>query len=144
MYKKINRGDKYDNSKIFKPRRMVVGGTMYNIDSIETLNKIKSEQEEKKIKDKEKIEQEKNQKVLVKKTRSSNGDEKVIKIIKDLNALPDRKKVKHNASKSKIHEEPKKPKFTLTSLACRKKIKPLTKTVDRQILSKESNEEEIF
>lgn len=140
MYKKINRGDKYDNSKIFKPRRMVVGGVMYDIDSIETLNKIKSEQEQKKVKDQEKLEQEKNQKVLIKKTRSGNSDEKVVKIIKDLNQIPDKKKPKHNVAKSKVHEEPKKPKFTLTSLACRRKIEPQLPSV--KIVTKGSSSDE--
>jgi len=120
MYKKINRGDKYDNSKIFKARRMVVGGIMYDIDSIETLNKIKNEQEEKKKKQEEIIEQEKNQKILIKKTRSGTSDEKVVKIIKDLNKTPDKKKLKQIQPKKNDDAEQKKPKFKLTSLACKR------------------------
>jgi glycosyltransferase involved in cell wall biosynthesis len=119
--KKIVRGDKHDNTKIFKPRRMVVGGIVYDIDSIETLDKIKSEHAKKKIKDQEILEQEKQQKVLIKRTRSGNTDEKIVKIITDLNKTPDMKKPKHNAVK-KIHEEKAKPKFKLTSLACKRKI----------------------
>ena len=47
MYNKINRGARNNNDD-FKPRRMVVNGVVHNTDSIETLQKIKEQHEQKK------------------------------------------------------------------------------------------------
>ena len=55
MYNKINRGAK-NNTDDFKPRRMVVNGVVHNIDSIETLQKIKDQHQQKKEEELEKVE----------------------------------------------------------------------------------------
>lgn len=124
MYKKINRGGKHTEE--FKPRRMVVGGVVHNIDSIETLNKIKDEYEQKKVEKQEQIEEQKQQRVLIKKTRNGKTDEKVVKIVQDIGQLQNRgiaaKPVYNKNSISHNNEE--KPTFKLTSLACKRRIDP--------------------
>ena len=61
MYNKITRGAK-NNKDEFKPRRMVVGGVVHNIDSMETLQKIKEQYQQKKVEDDEIVEEQKHQK----------------------------------------------------------------------------------
>ena len=142
MYRKINKGDTIKN---FKPRRMVLGGNVYEVDSINTLNQIKKQIEEHKKEEEELLEEQKNQKVLVKKTRVGNLDEKTIKIISSINKIPDDNFRRSNQRRNqKIqHEEPVKPKFNLKSTACQRKSKDdkiLQQTHQRIMAIKNSNE----
>ena len=142
MYRKIS---KETTQKIFKPRRMVLGGEVYEVDSIETLNKIKSDIENAKKEQEEVIEEQKNQRVLVKKTRVGNLDEKTTKIISGLSKIPDGNFRKNNINRNKHiqgEEITKKPKFNLVSTACQRKSKDnklLTTTHQRMMAIKEAN-----
>lgn len=71
-------------------RRMIIGGQTHNVDSIETYNRIVSEVEEKKQRNIEKIEESKNQKVLVKTTMNGNT-KRVTQIINDISRIPEKK-----------------------------------------------------
>lgn len=124
MYNKVTRGAK-NTKDDFKPRRMVVNGVVHNIDSIETLNKIKEQHEQKKIEDEEKIEEQKKQKVLVKRTRKGTTDEKVVKIVKDIGQMDNRNMASKQAfNKKPVNPQDEKPKFKLTSLACKRRVEP--------------------
>jgi len=106
--------------KEFKPRRMVLGGVIYNVDSSETLSKIRSDIDLKIKTEEQRKDEIKNQKILIKKTRLGNKDEKTIKIIKDLNSMPE---IKKNTTIKKHNTTPDKPKLVVKSTACLRRHK---------------------
>lgn len=141
MYRKIS---KETTPKIFKPRRMVLGGEVYDVDSIDTLNKIKGDIEKTKQEQDEILEEQKNQKVLIKKTRVGNLDEKTTKIISGLSKIPENNFRKNNVTRNRHvqgEEISKKPKFNLVSTACQRKSKEnkvLNTTHQRMMAIKEA------
>ncbi|QKF94322.1 glycosyl transferase family 1 [Fadolivirus algeromassiliense] len=132
MYKKSVAINKINAAKVFKPKRMVIGGIMYDVDSMQTLNKIKQDIDDKKYLEEQKLEEQKHQKVLVKKTRSRNVDEKVITIITDNNAPQQSNQNRKN--KPKVVEEPVKPKFTLKSTAGQRKMPNENKPIHANVV----------
>ena len=142
MYNKINRGAKNNNDD-FKPRRMVVNGVVHNIDSIETLQKIKDQHQQKKEEELEKVEEQKHQKVLIKRTRKGTTDEKVVKIVKDIGQMQNRNTASNQSYKKPVNQPvDEKPAFKLTSLACKRRIepKPLTSMSQKSLLGQTEQE----
>lgn len=111
----MNKSNKSEN---FIPRKMMLDGTTYYVDSLESLNKIKTKIQQKKKDAADIIEEQKNQKILVKKTRNGTVDEKTVKIINDLNKMPDIRKKPF----TKPVSMPEKPKFNIKSSNGNKKV----------------------
>lgn len=113
MYRKST-----DTTK-FKPKKMILSGTVYDVDSQETLNKLRAEIENKKKENLLVIEEQKNQKVLVRRTRSKNNEDTVTKEFKDINdikaasALKERR-IQQLQTKSRL-EQNKKADFSMVS-----------------------------
>jgi glycosyltransferase involved in cell wall biosynthesis len=106
----------------FKPKKMILNGNVYDVDSIEALSKLRSEIEIKKQQNVEILEEQKNQKVLVKRIRSKNNDDRIVKIINDIgkmqdsNYLREKKRQQEMQAKQKAKlEENKKPKLNVIS-----------------------------
>ena len=74
---------KKKNDKIFKPRRMLFDGKVYNVDSLHTLNMIKDDIKNKKEESLIEQEETKNQKYLVKRTisKDKNAKDVITKIL---------------------------------------------------------------
>ena len=112
MYKMISKG----HQTIFKPRRMVIGGIVYNVENEETLNKIKQEMAAKKEADAKVAEEVKNQKILIKRTVSKNMNDIVTKIIVDPSTILTKEEKMHQENKNnKYAEHTKKPSLTVKS-----------------------------
>ncbi len=105
----------------FKPKRIILNGVAYNVDSLDKLDKIKEELRAKKEYEDDLREEQKNQKVLITKTRIGNTDQRVTKVITDISMLPDRNK---RVVKPQVVREPEKPKFTLKMNPGRRLVKP--------------------
>lgn len=112
MYKKTTQGHK----TIFKPRRMVIAGIVYDVKNEEELNKIKETVAAKKLIDEAKAEEEKNQKILIKRTISKGSKDIITKEIVDPNTLLTREE-KHDKEqkKNKYMEYTKKPGLVVKS-----------------------------
>ena len=65
MYKKTNANNKNRNPVIFKPKKMILNGIVYDVDSIETLNRIRSNIETKKKEDFELVEEQKIKDIMI-------------------------------------------------------------------------------
>ncbi len=112
MYKKINKGQ----PNVFKPRRMVIGGIVHNVENEETLNKIKQEMQLKKEEAAKAAEEIKNQKILIKRTVSKNMSDIVTKIIVDPDTILTKEEKQHQLDKNnKYVEHIKKPTLTVKS-----------------------------
>ncbi len=112
MYKKINKGQ----PNVFKPRRMVIGGIVHNVENEETLNKIKQEMQLKKEEAAKAAEEVKNQKILIKRTVSKNMSDIVTKIIVDPDTILTKEEKQHQLDKNnKYVEHMKKPTLTVKS-----------------------------
>lgn len=88
MYKKITKG----HPTVFKPRRMVIGGIVYNVSNEAELNKIKQEVALKKDEEAKKAEEIKNQKMLVKRTVTKGFTDVITKTVVDPNSLLTKRK----------------------------------------------------
>lgn len=114
MYKKISKG----HQTIFKPRRMVIGGIVYNVENEETLNKIKQEMAAKKEEDAKIAEEVKNQKILIKRTVANGSNDVITKMIVDPNSiLSKEEKMNQEKKNSKYVEHTKKPSLVVKSNA---------------------------
>ena len=129
MYKKSSA--KKQHNIPFKPKKMILNGVVYDVDSLETLNKIRSNIEVKKKDEFDILEEQKNQKVLVKRTRNKNTDDKIIKIITDISNISEDSAIKARRdhlrvqNKIKLDEINKKPKLNIISTASNRR--PITK-----------------
>lgn len=77
----------------FKPKNMLIEGNVYYIDSQETLDKIKSNLELKKQIELDNIEEEKNQKVLIRRIKNKGREDKIIKTIKTIEQVVEEEKM---------------------------------------------------
>ena len=131
MYKKTNANNKNRNPVIFKPKKMILNGIVYDVDSIETLNRIRSNIETKKKEDFELVEEQKSQKVLIKRTKNKGYNDTVTKFITDGSnpqedlAIKNRNKQMQLQNKAKLEEMKKKTKLTVISTSTNRK--PITK-----------------
>lgn len=104
----------------FKPKTMIIDGVSYNVDSLDKLDKIKEEIRAKKRHDADILEEQKNQKVLITKTRIGNTDQKITKVITDIGMMPDRNK--RRIVVPKPPPGPEKPKFVLKAATQSRKL----------------------
>lgn len=110
MYKKTTKGQQI----VFKPRRMVIGGVVYNVDNEETLNKIKVEMANKKEEQKRVEEEAKNKKILIKRTISNSKNDIITKTIIDPDTIVSKEEKKFNENKnSKYIDHIKKPTLSV-------------------------------
>lgn len=110
MYKKTTKGQQI----VFKPRRMVIGGVVYNVDNEETLNKIKVEMATKKEEQKRVEEEAKNKKILIKRTITNSKNDIITKTIIDPETIVSKEERKFNENKnSKYIDHIKKPTLSV-------------------------------
>ncbi|ARF09605.1 glycosyltransferases group 1 [Indivirus ILV1] len=111
----------------FKPKRIILNGIPYNVDSLDKLEKIKDDLRAKKEYADELADEQKNQKVLITKTRMGSTDQRITKVITDMTAMPDRNKKR--VVQPTIVKEPEKQKFVLKSNLARILVKPSEKII---------------
>jgi glycosyltransferase involved in cell wall biosynthesis len=112
MYKKVSKGQQI----VFKPRRMVIGGVVHNVESQETLDKIKLEMTLKKEEQLKIEEEEKNKKILIKRTVSNNKNDVITKILVDPDTILTKEEKLHRENKNNRYADHiKKPALSVKS-----------------------------
>lgn len=134
----------YNKKKPFKPKKMILNGQFYDVDSLETLDKIRFDIEQQKHEKKLVLEEQRNQKVLVRRIRTSDNNDTVIKEIRSIEELEAVKNMKQKQAtqiktRNRIEARDKKPVFSMVAqTGVRKAINnPIT-----LVQSNESHKEE--
>ena len=112
----------------FKPKKMILNGVAYDVDSAETLNRIRIEADTKKKENLIIIEEQKNQKILVRRVRTKGNEDTIIKEIKnadelkEMHALKERK-TQQIKTRDRLYEEHRKPQLNMvTKIGVRKPL----------------------
>lgn len=140
MYKKST-----DIAMPFKPKKMIVNGITYEVDSIATLEKIRADTENKKKENLVILEEQKNQKVLTRRTRTKNNEDKIVKEIRDANELKaihalKERQAKQIKTKDMMSFDNKKPQFSMIAKAGVRKPLTVPITMISPLLTQQNEE----